>query len=209
MKHFLFFIACLVCLIGNAQKKDIYLGTDMRPITKSDYQKKEKEPHFQLTYELDSAVVHVKTRRTVEGSITKNQLDFIRNGLAINSERTLDVLSTLVVLYYPGDDKCNKGRYKHMIDPLGYNFQKEIKKQKHVEVFYVAKSKAEKKPKKNQLQWQEDYKATIESLFFHFHYPCGSFVIINPSGTFLSFKGEYGLQQISSILENHPSFKQS
>ncbi|MEN8817084.1 MAG: hypothetical protein ABF274_09480 [Nonlabens sp.] len=45
------------------------------------------------------------------------------------------------------------------------------------------------------LPWQYDPKGLIEKQFFKYHYPCESYVVINPYGVYKSYFGEYGPDQ--------------
>ena len=54
--------------------------------------------------------------------------------------------------------------------------------------------------------WFKDYYNLFEKIFFKIHYPCGSYVIIFPDNTFLSYFGEYNLDSIFDELKFKEKF---
>ena len=50
------------------------------------------------------------------------------------------------------------------------------------------------------MTWHKDPEAIIQKTFFKHHYPCGSFVIINPDGKYASYFGEYSQRDVWDVL---------
>ena len=46
------------------------------------------------------------------------------------------------------------------------------------------------------LDWHKDPDGITEKLFFNYHYPCSSFVVISPNGNYLSYFGEFGKEYV-------------
>ena len=49
---------------------------------------------------------------------------------------------------------------------------------------------------KDVIDWFPDPGHLIQNTFFKHHYPCGSYVIINPNGDYYAYYGEYALDDV-------------
>ncbi|NVJ85242.1 MAG: hypothetical protein HWE15_02995 [Algoriphagus sp.] len=110
----------------------------------------------------------------------------------------------LLVIFYPGKDECNS-------TGLGNNaatFQKEHKsllkwaeKYGATQPIYLYSNPSGLEKYEGMLPWQADPDRIFEKQFFKFPYPCGSFVVLHPSGSFRGILGEYPLSQIQVALK--------
>lgn len=110
----------------------------------------------------------------------------------------------LIVIYYPGKDECNS-------TGLGNNastFQKEhqtllkwAEKFGASEPVYIYSDPSGLEKYGGLIPWQQDPDRIFQNQFFKYPYPCGSFVVIHPNGSFRGILGEYPLSQINVALK--------
>lgn len=114
------------------------------------------------------------------------------------TDRELDSDKPIVIIYYPGKDRCNssgttntewiKSWYGQLED--GLNQVAEVKP------LYIFKDNDGLEKYNGILNWKKDPEKTIERLFFEYHYPCSSFVVISKNGDYISYFGEFGKEYI-------------
>ncbi len=51
------------------------------------------------------------------------------------------------------------------------------------------------------MTWYKDPYGTIERLFFKYHYPCSSFVVLSKEGEFISYFGEFSKEYVCKVAE--------
>ena len=111
----------------------------------------------------------------------------------------------IVIQYFPGIDDCSAhyiSRTDEMITFLREKNSKIAKGNKAVYYIYKSNDKVERISEK--FKWKKDVDGFIESLFFEYHFPCGSYVVVNKDGKFRGYKGEYG---VSQIIDNYNKLK--
>ena len=106
----------------------------------------------------------------------------------------LDSNKPIVIVYYPGKDRCNSSGlattesrkiwYKQLEDGIY-----EIAQTKPI---YIYKDNDGLKKYDGVMNWHKDPEGTIERMFFEYHYPCSSFVVISKDGNYISYFGEFG-----------------
>lgn len=114
----------------------------------------------------------------------------------------LDSSKPLIIYYYPGKDPCNSsGVGAKRREQLKWDKQLnyEVKKVADVNVLRIYKNKEGIVTLKEH-NWKKDPNGLIENLFFNYHYPCGSFVIINKDKYSAGF-GEYGWEDVTKLLK--------
>ena len=114
------------------------------------------------------------------------------------TDRGLDSDKPIVIIYYPGKDRCNssgttntewiKSWYGQLED--GLNQVAEVKP------LYIFKDNDGLEKYNGILNWKKDPEKTIERLFFEYHYPCSSFVVISKNGDYISYFGEFGKEYV-------------
>lgn len=115
---------------------------------------------------------------------------------ATNSE--LDSNKPLVIIYYPGKDRCNSGdsvltaSRKFWFEDLEAGL-KQIAKTAPI---YIYKNNKGLKKYDGFITWYKDPEGMVEKLFFKHHYPCSSFVVISKEGKFISYFGEYSKELV-------------
>ena len=110
----------------------------------------------------------------------------------------LDSNKPIVIIYYPGKDRCNssgttdtewiKSWFGQLED--GLNLFAEI------QPLYIFKDNNGLEKYSGILNWKKDPEKTIERLFFEYHYPCRSFVVISKNGDYISYFGEFGKEYV-------------
>lgn len=111
----------------------------------------------------------------------------------------------IIIQYFPGVDDCSQhfiSRRQEMIRFLKDKDRKIAKGKKNL--FSVYKSNKGIEKLSEQLKWRPDKSNLIEHLFFPYHFPCGSYVVVNEKGSYRGYFGEYGANQ---ILEDYKILK--
>lgn len=114
----------------------------------------------------------------------------------------LDRNKPTVIIYYPGKDFCNATL--SAMAKIKYEWNKELMKKANkitpTTFLFIYKSKEGLAGQKE--TWYKDPKAMVEHMFFKYHYPCSSYVIIYKD-KYYSYFGEftqdgvlYNLQEI-------------
>ena len=111
-----------------------------------------------------------------------------------------------IIKYHPGRDRCNGGRVKyngHRNHAFGKKYIQKLYKDYNVKTFWIHKKDSTVNFKDSGwINWQLDINQIVEKLFFKYHYPCGSFVVINnESKNYISIFGEYGASTVIEIVE--------
>lgn len=143
-------------------------------------------------------------------SINHKKLTLREKRGKINDRKSLELLlekatnlelgsnKPIVIIYYPGKDHCNssgttdtewiKSWYGQLED--GLNQVADVKP------LYIFKDNDGLEKYNGILNWKKDPEKTIERLFFEYHYPCSSFVVISKNGDYISYFGEFGKEYV-------------
>ena len=191
--------------IAFGQKKDVYVNENLEYITKEEFNKNNfTDGYLKLKIDADSIFVNVSVKREVKGKISISLLDSIKSNLSTDKNDFTEN-KFIVINYYPGRDNYNSFRDSDYIKEKYRNFTRKIKRNKEVKQFFVYKE-IEGTERYGNLNWIKDEKSIIEKTFFPFHYSFGSFVLIDASGYFYSYKGEYNIDEIQGLLKNRDTF---
>ena len=106
----------------------------------------------------------------------------------------LDSTKPLVIIYYPGKDRCNSsGSATKDSRKIWYGqLEDGIKQIAETKPIYIYKENDGLKKYDGILTWYKDPEGIVERLFFEYHYPCNSFVVISKDGNYISYFGEFG-----------------
>ena len=197
-------IFCLTILISNfsnSQNQKIknddikYFDENYIPISKTEFENK-KWKNSLLSIEGDSINHKMLSIRWNQGTLeNKKILDSL---LTSATNKKIDSSKTIVIIYYPGKDPCNssgsatKGYRKAWFKKL----EKKLYKITQTKPIYIYKDKDGIEKYDGIMTWYEDPNKTIESLFFKYHYPCNSFVVISEKGGFISYFGEFSKEYV-------------
>lgn len=110
----------------------------------------------------------------------------------------------LLVIFYPGKDECNSSGQGNNAD----SFQKEHKTllkwaEKHLatEPVYLYANPSGLEKYQGKISYKPDPDSLFQKQFFKYPYPCGSFVVIHPNGTFRGILGGYPLSQVEVAMK--------
>ena len=212
MKRFIFFIALLYCCSGwsQTQEKPIYYAdVNGYVISKDTFVSKirdanNKLKHLSILFENDTCYIRKLVNRKNFGKLNSTQKQSLFS--ILNGNTDLIQEKYVVILYHPGRDSCNGGRfYSNGIKNNIYtrNYKKKVDKKYHSKTYWFhKKDKSIDFESINYINWQLDKDEVIEKLFFKHHYQCNSFVVINNSnGNYISILGESGLPSVIEVLE--------
>ena len=110
----------------------------------------------------------------------------------------LDSTKPIVIIYYPGKDPCNSSGSATKESRKIWFGQLEdgINQVAQTKPVYIYKDNDGLKKYDGILTWHKDPNGTIERLFFEYHYPCSSFVVISKNGDYISYFGEFGKEYV-------------
>ena len=110
----------------------------------------------------------------------------------------LDSDKPIVIIYYPGKDRCNSSGTtdKEWIKSWYGQLEDELNQVAEIKPLYIFKDNEGLEKYDGILNWHKDPEKTIERLFFEHHYPCSSFVAISKNGDYISYFGEFGKEYV-------------
>lgn len=144
----------------------------------------------------DSTNYRKLTLREKRGKITDRGLLELLLENELNQE--LDSTKPLVIIYYPGKDPCNSSGSATKETRKTWNSQLEdgINQIAQTKPIYIYKDNEGLEKVDGGITWHKDPKGTIERLFFEYHYPCSSFVVISKEGNYISYFGEFSKEYL-------------
>lgn len=134
--------------------------------------------------------------REKRGKITNRALLESLIEKEINQE--LDSDKPIVIIYYPGKDSCNSsGSYTKESRKVWFKqLEDGINQVAQTKPIYIYKDNDGLEKDNGILTWYKDPEGTIERLFFEYHYPCSSFVVISKNGDYISYFGEFSKEYV-------------
>ena len=202
-KIYFVLLSFLFSTIVFGQGKEIYLNDTLDQITKADFTKSiDRINRYPITFISDTAIVHVAVERVTTGKITKEQLDLVRNELSSISKQNIPKENAIVINYYHGLDKCNKGGDSKIFSDRVSDYVRKVNKLTNVSQFFVYKSPEGTTKYGKQITWHHDAAGLISNLFLPLPYPCGSYILLDELGNCFVSKGEYNLDNIITLLKN-------
>jgi hypothetical protein len=131
------------------------------------------------------------------GSIeNKNILDSL---LSATTNKKIDSTKPLVIIYYPGKDKCNSGgtATRSSIRDWYNEMENGINKISKSNIIYIYKDNTGLFGKNDGYQkWYEDPENTIEQLFFEEHPPCSGYVLLSKTGEYFCRGAEFSKESL-------------
>lgn len=202
LRNFFIVIFCLSTCKIVAQKKELYLNDDLKQITQFEFTKSEKANFYNIKFELDTLIVNVKVKSIKKGKISNEILSSIKSEISTLSNKIIPDENILIINYYHGLDKCNSGGDKSYVRVKYTRYLKKLKKFENISQFFMYKSPEGIKKYGEKLNWIKDEFKTIEKIFLPIHYPCGSCVLIDKNGNYVTIKGEYDIERIIDMIKN-------
>ena len=208
MKKALLFLVLLSYINNYSQNKQIiYSNDDLNIISEEEYKANSLKKYFyEYKTENDSIILFTKASKIKEGNISIVEYAKIKDYLISITNSKISSSKTIIINYHPGKDKCNSEKGNTTLWSLYSKYKRKISKNKNIAQFFIYKNfeGIEKYPTK--IKWYKDVNQLVEKTFFKFHYPCGSYIIIKPNGSYYSVRGEYKITDILEKIKN-PHFK--
>lgn len=211
MKGFLFSISLLLGILGFTQTEEkpmYYVDVNGDYITKELFEEKRKyqkgKPgYLKLYFESDSSFITMLHSRKKYGKLKSEEHEILRNYLDSLNNEPISINKFIVIQWYPGKDPCNSPT----VGNSGWNryqnsYHRKLKKIFNHKLLWIYKNDENlEKHRKKKLSWLYDKNRIVELMLFPYHFPCGSFAIISPSGNYIGLYGEYGYREIIEISE--------
>lgn len=193
------FLSILICACstGKIDTKTIrYFDENNLEISEAAFEKLRCTAEF-IDIVGDSSHHKKLTFREKRGRV--NDIKLLQSLIERNLNIALDDNKPLVIIYYPGKDRCNSGSStdRQWLKNWHNGLAEGLQQQAQVQPIYIYKTNDEGLKKyKDIVTWNKDPQATIERLFFEHHYHCGSFVVVAKDGEYLSYFGEYAPESV-------------
>lgn len=121
------------------------------------------------------------------------KLEVLQSLILTKSPENLDLSKPVVIIYHPGKDPCNSSGSATRRDRKSFHkdLTEGILELEANPPVYLYKDKEGLEKYDGIIDWHKDPGGIAEKLFFRQHYPCSSFVVISPTGDYLSRFGEF------------------
>ncbi|MEO8795140.1 MAG: hypothetical protein ABI390_06700 [Daejeonella sp.] len=185
--------SCSPLTVGNNNTK--YFDENNVEISKSKFDRR-RSTNKLLDIPGDSANHKKLTLREKRGKITNRASLELLLEKELNQE--LDSTKPIVIVYYPGKDPCNSSGTATKESRKIWFGQLEdgINQVAQTKPIYIYKDNDGLEKYDGVLTWHKDPERTVERLFFEYHYPCSSFVVISKDGNYISYFGEFGKEYV-------------
>lgn len=190
MKNLLRFI-CLITLINSCSPSKNYRYFDENNVEISSHKfTRGLLTGKLLSIQLDATKLKLTTREK-HGTLT-NMPKFVEL-LEVGLNTKIDSTKPIVIVYYPGEDKFNRALNEDIDKMMKWYHQLEdgLQQVAQTKPLYIYKDSKGLENYDGLLEWQQDPNQLIENLFFKYHYPCNSFVVISSKGDYISYFGEF------------------
>jgi hypothetical protein len=188
-------IGLIIYSCSSSQRDFTYLDIDNKEISKSKFRQKRSTNKY-LDVQIDSLNQIKLIERTNKGKI--ENLKIFRSLISNKSSEKIDYSKPIVVLYYPGKDPCNSSgsATKESLKNWYRTLEDGIQQLKANAPIYLYKEKEGLEKYEGVIKWYKDPDGLTEKLFFKYHYPCSSFVVISSSGEYVSYFGEFSKEYV-------------
>ncbi|MEZ4802834.1 MAG: hypothetical protein R2797_08670 [Gelidibacter sp.] len=202
MPKLLCYLLLLATLKMYSQEKKIYYYNDgWKKISENRFKRNfSSKKYLMQTFEVDTAYINVSFKRKNYGLLKNNEFENLISTLQAHTNKDLKNSKLIVINYYPGSDNCNKTKVPSTWNVYDTDYVKELDKITTVSQFWIYKIDENlENNHKDRLKWMEDKNRIVEKQFFKYHFLCGSFVVIDNQGNFISYYGEYAKQTVWEI----------
>lgn len=206
----IFKIICLTLLISSnsfSQNQKIkknhvkYFDINYKQVSKKEFNKIKKK-NLLLSIQGDSIHHRLLSVRESRGAMDNRKI--IDSLLGSITSKKIDAIKTIAIIYYPGKDPCNSsGTSTRITTRDWYNkMEKGINDISESTILYIYKEIDGLYENNDGFkEWYKDADGLIGKLFFKYHYPCSSFVVISKKGEFISYFGEFPKDYIWNAVE--------
>ncbi|WGK64983.1 hypothetical protein [Croceiramulus getboli] len=195
------FVLLLIAISSLAQTKETYVDGDLNQIAKTVFDQNDlSRSHYRLRVDLDTLIAPIKVQRNRKGKLAPDTLKTIKSLLAKSTGQTVPDNHTLAINYHHGPNACLKEAHKPVWKYLIKKYYRKLEKLENVSSFFLYNQAEGLDQFDDRISWTPDPDLIITQQFFPIHYPCGSFVLIDPDGNYYLNRGEYHLHRIIDLL---------
>ena len=182
-------------ILFSQSKAENYYNINFEKISKEEFEKTSKQKEYRYNqFDLEDQIANILYQPKTKGRLTAEEFSLVKNQLnKINSLKN----GYIIIIYYPGKDKCNGMERNSTWNIFDRDYAKEINKLAENNQFWIYKNDEKLKYYYPEIiNWKKDENQIFEKLFFKMHYPCFSSTVIDENGNFISNLGEFGKQSI-------------
>ncbi|MDT0295103.1 hypothetical protein ACFQ3R_04650 [Mesonia ostreae] len=195
---FTFMLGILIasCSSTKLSKKETkYFDENNIKISQSEFNETRYKHEF-LAIDGDSAHHRKLVIRENRGKIDNRA--HLESLLEKETQQKIDANQPLVIIYYPGKDRCNSSSSATKESRKSWygEFENGLRQIAPTKPIYIYKDPKGLEIYHNVLTWHKDPNGTVESLFFPEHYACSSFVVISKNGEYISHFEEFGKESV-------------
>lgn len=196
----IFFLVSFQLLTAQTKPESFY-NYNFQQISKEEFDSISRQKGYLYNqYNLEDQIINILFQSKTRGKLKQEQLDSLKTQL--NKIEPLKG-EHIVIIYYPGKDKCNETKQNSTWNIFDRDYKKYIENLADSNQFWIYNNDDNLEyyyPRK--YNWTKDENQYIEKLFFKMHYPCASSTVIDKDGNFISNLGEFGKQHvIQDIIE--------
>ena len=187
--------AILINSCSSLQRDFTYLDINNNEISKSKFRQKRSTNQY-LDIQIDSLNQKKLIERTKTGKL--ENFEAYRSLVSNKTSVKLDNTKPLVIIYHPGKDACNSSgsATKETLKNWHKTLEDGVQQLKANAPIYLYKEKEGLEKYDGILNWHKDPDGLTEKLFFKYHYPCSSFVVISSDGEYISYFGEFSKEYV-------------
>ncbi|HBO29407.1 MAG TPA: hypothetical protein DIV44_02265 [Leeuwenhoekiella sp.] len=185
----------LINSCSSSQGDFTYLDINNNEISKSKFRQKRSTNQY-LDIQIDSLNQKKLIERTKTGKL--ENFEAYRSLVSNKTSVKLDNTKPLVIIYHPGKDACNSSgsATKETLKNWHKTLEDGVQQLKANAPIYLYKEKEGLEKYDGVLNWHKDPDGLTEKLFFKYHYPCSSFVVISSDGEYISYFGEFSKEYV-------------
>ena len=187
--------AILINSCSSLQRDFTYLDINNNEISKSKFRQKRSTNQY-LDIQIDSLNQKKLIERTKTGKL--ENFEAYRSLVSNKTSEKIDNTKPLVIIYHPGKDACNSSgsATKETLKNWYGTLEDGVQQLKANAPIYLYKEKEGLEKYDGILNWHKDPDGLTEKLFFKYHYPCSSFVVISSDGEYISYFGEFSKEYV-------------
>ncbi|MBH12013.1 MAG: hypothetical protein CMF37_03630 [Leeuwenhoekiella sp.] len=185
----------LINSCSSSQGDFTYLDINNNEISKSKFRQKRSTNQY-LDIQIDSLNQKKLIERTKTGKL--ENFEAYRSLVSNKTSEKIDNTKPLVIIYHPGKDACNSSgsATKETLKNWYGTLEDGVQQLKANAPIYLYKEKEGLEKYDGVLNWHKDPDGLTEKLFFKYHYPCSSFVVISSDGEYISYFGEFSKEYV-------------
>ncbi len=198
------FILILFAFFSDAaaqERKVYYFDENNNGVKKAKFKRQiDHGKNLAIEYVQGDSLIKKIVLREEEGRLGEDGLKKLRDYLTKCTNIGFLENEIIVIKYHPGKDRNNStglgNTEKEYIKYYHQTLKSELKKLKNVNLAYLCKTYEGLELRKKFVPWHLDVDGAVEELFFEYHYPGSSFVVVNTTGEYYAYFGEHAIEHI-------------